>query len=280
MNKTVVFILSHNYSGSTWLSLLLGSHSQAFYAGELNKFYSKKDPRPCARCHERGMACPYFHDVRQFHPSEVFDALFARTGKRVLIDNSKRLKWCRRFFAHEGYRRKFVFLIKDPRALYYSLLIRNRTEEFAEWAGRNAEINDFLAERQPDSFLMIYNELAEHPDESLAGLCRWLGLVYEPAQKEYWRFEHHGPGENGATTAFLRQSRSSDQQFYSAHRQSAFVDLRWRAGLDDQTVRAIENDRHICRLLADLKLELTETGLRKQKELAHVSQHAARRQTG
>ncbi len=264
MRKSVVFILSHNYSGSTWLSLLLGSHSQAFYLGELNKFYSRKYPMPCAVCDKRGEVCPYFFDVKEIHPSEIHNLLFERTGKRMLIDNSKRIKWSYRFLGDGSYRHKFVHLIKDPRAIYYSLLIRNRAEEFGEWARRHGEIDAFLAEYELDTFLLTYNELAEQTDATLLRLCDWIGAAYEPAQKEYWNFEHHGPGENGATAAFLQNSRTSDRQFYTGNRQSNFVDLRWKEKLGGEALRAVEENSEVKRLLADLRLEFSETGLRKQ----------------
>jgi hypothetical protein len=264
MSKSVVFILSHNYSGSTWLSLLLGSHSQAFYVGELNKLYSKKYPMPCALCDKRGEVCPYFHDVKEVHPSEIHNLVFARTGKRVLVDNSKRLKWSYRFLGDGSYQHKFVHLIKDPRAIYYSLSIRNRADEFGEWALRHAEIGDFLAEYDLDTLLLTYNELAEQTDATLMRLCDWIGEAYEPAQKEYWNFAHHGPGENGATAAFLQNSRASEQQFYAAKRQSNFVDLRWKEKLDAEALKAIEENPDVKRLLADLRLEFSATGLRRQ----------------
>ena len=261
--KTVVFILSHNYSGSTWLSLMLGSHSQAFYLGELNKLYSKKDFRPCALCTSQGRECPYLHDVRRIHPTEVHGFLLDRVGKPMLVDNSKRVKWNARVLNDYSYQHKYVHLIKDPRAIYYSLHIRARADEFDKWIDRNAEISTFLAENNLDAYRVSYNELAENTEEALTRLNTWLGLLYEPEQQEYWRFEHHGPGENGATSAFLQNSRASDQNFYSAHRQTAFVDRRWQEHLDAATLRAITENDEVQNVLAALRMELNETGLRR-----------------
>lgn len=263
MPKTVVFILSHNYSGSTWLSLVLGSHSHAFYLGELNKIYSKKDFRPCALCTSQGRACPYLHDARQIHPSEIHGFLLERVGKPVLVDNSKRVKWNARMLNDASFQHKYVHLIKDPRAIYYSLQIRNRAEEFEKWIDRNAEIAAFISENNLDVYRVSYNELAENTDEALLKLNTWLGLRYEPEQKEYWRFEHHGPGENGATSAFLQGSRASEQNFYAAHRQTNFVDRRWQENLDGATLRSITERDEVRNVLAALRMQLTETGLRR-----------------
>lgn len=264
MQKTVVFVLSHNYSGSTWLSLVLGSHSHAFYLGELNKLYSKKDFRPCALCTKQQRECPYLHDVRQIHPTEIHGFLLERLGKPLLVDNSKRVKWNARFLSDHSYEHKYVHLVKDPRAIYYSLSIRGRAEEFDKWIDRNAEIAAFLAENNLDAYRVSYNELAENPDEALTRLNTWLGLIYEPAQKEYWNFEHHGPGENGATSAFLQGSRASEQNFYAANRQTNFVDRRWQEKLDAATLRAITENEDVLNLLAELRMELSEAGLRRR----------------
>ena len=43
---TVVFVLSATRSGSTWLSLMLGSNSGAAYVGELKRMYAD-EPSPC-----------------------------------------------------------------------------------------------------------------------------------------------------------------------------------------------------------------------------------------
>jgi len=268
MTRTVVFILSHIYSGSTWLSLLLGSHSRAFYLGEINKFYSNKDPMSCSLCDELSRTCPYFNDVHQIFYGDIHHLLFERTGKEVLVDNSKRVKWSRKLLNDDRYRHKYIHLIKDPRAVYYSLVSRNRAPELTHWTERNLEIHQFISTFKLDAVVLTYNELAEQLDASLTGLCDWIGLNYEPVQKSYWNVEHHGPGNSSATRSFLPGAKSSDQQFYDDQRRTNFVDLRWREKLDTKVMKSIETDPEVNSLLQSLRLEFSETGLRKVYELA------------
>jgi len=260
MNSTVVFILSANYSGSTWLALLMGSHSQACYAGELNKMFHD-DPVPCRLCEEKGSVCPIFYDVAQTKARHIHDLVLARTGKKVLVDNSKTVSWSRKFLQENRFQRKYVHLLRDPRAIAYSLQLRDRSIDITDWMKKNGDIRDFLQENELDSRAITYNELAERTDATLAQLCGWLGLVFEPEQKAYWNFEHHGPGRNGATAAFLDHYVPSDEQFYSDTKRTQFHDLRWKEKLDMKTHEAIVCNKELPAFLKEFELEFSENGL-------------------
>lgn len=260
MSPTVLFILSSNYSGSTWLALVLGSHSQTLYAGELNKMFHE-EPMPCRRCEERQKPCPIFHDAAQLKSRNIHAAVLERTGKSVLVDNSKTISWSKKFMAEERFERRYLHLIRDPRALAYSLQMRNRKPDYLDWMEKNYEIRNFLHENRLEHRLVTYNEAAVRTDITLRELCAWLGLAYEPAQKEYWNFEHHGPGRNGATAAFLEQYVPSEAEFYAARKRTHFHDLRWQENLDQEVRREIEHDPQMKLLLKDFGLAFSETGM-------------------
>lgn len=260
MKPTVLFILSSNFSGSTWLALLLGSHSQALYAGELNKMFHD-DPRTCRLCEEEQRPCPVFHDVAQLRSKHVHVTVLERTAKAVLVDNSKTISWSKKFMADERFERRYLHLVRDPRAIAYSLQRRNRRPDYLEWMEKNYEIRNFLRENRLEHRLITYNELAEQPEATLSEVCRWLGLAFEPAQQAYWNFEHHGPGRNGATAAFLDQSAPSEEPFYSEHKRTHFHDLRWQEKLEAEVQHEIMRDPQMKLLLKDFVLEFSETGL-------------------
>ncbi|RMG64687.1 MAG: hypothetical protein D6715_09320 [Calditrichaeota bacterium] len=260
-NKTVVFILAHNYSGSTWLSLLLGSHSEAFYLGELNKFYSRSDPMNCALCDMLKQRCPYFFDVHNHHPRDIHAVIFQRTGKRLLVDNSKRIKWARKFQGEDRYQIRYIHLIKDPRAIYYSLLVRNRPATLDKWIRRNLEIQEFIRASGRPAIVVPYNQLAGDLDRTLPAICRWLGLEFEPEQKNYWQFEHHGPGKNGATAAFVAGGNGQEMEFYQKNFQRNFLDLRWKEKLPQEVIQRIEADPQVREVLVRLQLHFTDQGI-------------------
>ena len=265
MDGAVVFILSTTRSGSTWLALMLGSNSRAAYVGELKAMFAG-NPATCSLCDERGVACPLFHDVAAVRAKEVHPLLLERTGRDVLVDNSKVLSWSRKHTWAGGPRRTYIHLLRDPRAVVHSWRLLGRKKSHADWIEGTMRTREFLEKHQLDYRVVTYDELAERTDETLTELCDWLGLSYETQQKEYWRFDHHGPGKNGATAAFLESFRASDRPFYAKNRRSHFRDLRWKDGLDTAEQQEISGDPRVRALLADFGLELSESSLRRTRD--------------
>src|SRR5262245_3472783 len=119
MDKTVAFILSTNYSGSHYASLMIGSHSKAAHVGEVCHLRKEKVTKPiCARCGTAG-ECELFRGIGPGTIDQAFELLFARIPeeKSLIVDNSKKTFWAERFLAHPGFRKKILHLIRDPRAL-------------------------------------------------------------------------------------------------------------------------------------------------------------------
>lgn len=262
MKPTVLFILSSNYSGSTWLALLLGSHSRAFYVGELNKMFHD-EPMPCRLCEEKRRPCPVFHDVAQLKSKQIHATVLERTCKSVIVDNSKTISWSKKFLADERFERRYIHLLRDPRAIAYSLQMRKRKPDYLDLMEKNYEIRNFLRENGLEHRVVTYNAVAEETDATLVDVCQWLGLVYEPAQKEYWNFEHHGPGRNGATAAFLENYTPSEENFYAQNKRTNFHDLRWQEQLDAQVQGELVHDPQMKLLLRDFGLEFSATGLKR-----------------
>ena len=262
-HKTVVFILSADFSGSTYLALTLGSNSQTAYVGELYKMFLH-DPIPCRLCEERARPCEVFHDVATTRPEDIHSLVLEKTRKRILVDNSKTISWSQAFLSEIRFQRKYIHLIRDPRGITFSRKLRDQPMDVPGWLKQNYAIREFLEDGRCDYRVITYNELAEETDRTMTDTCHWLGISFEPAQKRYWDFEHHGPGRNGATAAFLENFISPDKPFYDEARKSEFHDLRWRDGLDANTTQAIMKDSRIKDFLRDFHLGFSETGLTRE----------------
>ena len=133
--RQIIFILSTNYAGSHFLSLQLGSHSECMAIGEFHRFKrtGKRRRQACQSC-ESDEACPLFHGLSDSPLGELYDKLFNNIKKmnsnvHTAIDNSKKTKWATRFVNMPGFRKKYIHLIRDPRALIRRWMLSYDTPE-------------------------------------------------------------------------------------------------------------------------------------------------------
>jgi hypothetical protein len=179
----------------------------------------------------------------------------------MLIDNSKKLSWMQHHQPEDSFAKKYLHIVRDPRGMFFSWLQRGRTTKPSHWAKRTLAIHEGLSPFGGDSKLVLYNELAERPEATLQEIDSWLGISYEPTQREYWRFDHHGYGQNGATLAFMTGAGGADATFYESNARRQFHDLRWREQLDVPAQRKVTEDASVQSVLEELRLRFTETGL-------------------
>ena len=266
---TVVWVNSENYSGSTLLGLMLGSHSEAAFLGELHHLFksrsSKKSSLRCNRCESK--RCPVLDDLSCRDHAALFATLSERTRKRVLVDTSKRPQWTNQFLRLEGIHKRSIFLIRDPRGYCCSRRKRQPDRPLQEilrdWVAKNTKLWRFLCQHQNrlPFTVLTYHELVSDSESALACLCRWLGLAFDPSMVRYWEPEHHALAGNGAVSFFSKRFSTPDADYYRRHWRKPFVDLRWKkelpAGFLDQTV----HDPEVRRLLEEVGLEFAEDGL-------------------
>ena len=131
MNRTVAFILSTNYAGSHFLSLMLGSHSRAEHVGEVRHLRKPGTDRTiCALCGSRE-ACPLFKEITPDRVDQAYDLIFTAAGDGIdtLIDNSKKPEWAERFLGHSGFER---MVIKGDLALQTNDYFHNLHHKYFE----------------------------------------------------------------------------------------------------------------------------------------------------
>ncbi len=288
MDKTVVHILSTNYSGSHFLSLLLGSHSCACHLGETRKATVREDkPYPESDCWicDDPKNCPRVRGLKTVPVTAVYRKVFENLSADglhpdLLVDNSKRVSWAQHFVGDASCRYKYVHLVRDPRALirrwsnnYQTLSKRLHARRKAvlrgagmrrkllfapdwkiylhKWYEQNVAIADFLERHDCDFQVVTYRDIATETATELERLVPWLGLDFEPAQIEYWNFKHHG-------------TQKSDYEWVARRRVTGHFDLRWQESLSPELSAAIAGDELVARLSDRLGLAITETGLTRQ----------------
>jgi hypothetical protein len=279
-SRTVVTILSTNFAGSHYLSLMLGSHSKAAHCGEVHHL-RKEDPGEwrdrCPVCNRRE-GCPVLEGITPKTFESAYDILYSNLGDGVdvLIDASKRWQWAKRFLGRTPYRMKYVHLIRDPRALVrrWTLATQQKKRTWKDrmrtlrkvpghapavlfasrplmymyrWLGENRAITRFLKRSKADWTIVTYRDLAKDASAELERLCGFIGIDYEPGQDEYWNFDHHG-------------SRKYQYRWVEEKKVKHF-DLRWKEFLTEKEQGAIGSHPVVQRYLLQLSLEITEEGL-------------------
>ena len=258
MKKKLVFILSSNYSGSHFLSLLLGSHSKAVHLGETKNLI--KDHVNCYACGALN-DCILFKDINQLTTDALYPELFNRAGEQInlLIDTSKKIKWMSQFIHNQtDYEIKVIHLMRDPRALLrrwknkyasitsrlnqrrktlkafpkkiFSLLFSSQdTIYLYKWLKQNQEIANFINQHKLNTKITTYHDLTLDPNKSLSALMEWLGESYETSQLKYWEFDHHG-------------TQKSEYEWVKKQPTTTHVDLRWQKELTEkQSLTVLKN---------------------------------------
>lgn len=277
--RQVVYILSTNFAGSHLLTLQLGSHSQCISLGEFHRFKraGKKHKQACHIC-ENDESCPLFSGISGLSPHQMHEHLFLNINNmnhnvHTAIDNSKKTIWAKRFLNTPGFKKKYIHIIRDPRALVRRWMVSYETnkEKMKErkhiarrywqkswnimtgseanvyiwkWLFQNQLITKFIQNYRLDARLVTYSDLVLYPDRILSELMNWIGVDYEPQQKEYWKFIHHG---------------SVKSQYMQAPKDGLkTLDQRWKTFLDANTQRIIFEHPAVLEYLNKLNLHFDE----------------------
>ena len=271
--KKVLFILSTSYAGSHFLSLLLGSHSRALHIGEVAGIGTPKfDGGECYF-----QAGNVLEGLGQKDLPRIHEIIFSRVDSSivVLVDTNKALSWAESFLRDDTFDKRFVHLIRDPRALVrrYGLAatpesrrkirwkiarkfpalafaIWNAPESdlwMYQWLFQNQKITSFIRRHQLNAELITYRDLATNQAAEIARLMRWLDLDFEPAQLEYWNRPHIGS-----------QKRNYD---WVKEKKTQHFDLRWKTEMTAKVQTRITSNRRVLDYLADLKVTFADDGL-------------------
>jgi hypothetical protein len=276
--KKLIFILSSNYSGSHFLSLMLGGNSKAEHLGELKNLYKGKDEARCYVCDGLN-CCSLFHGIDKLPKHSLYDELFSRLGSdiEVLVDASKKGKWFKDFVDDSRYDIRLIHLVRDPRALARRWLmlfeekkigLRERIKQcrryphkfllfvfgdlltvcIYKWVSQNKKIAKFVKKTGLPFKVISYREIALETDSILKDICDWVDLDYQPEQKSYWEFEHHG-------------TQKYEYEWVRQQGGAKYFDQRWKEYLTQNQVQRIEKNHMIKRLLGRLSLRFIPEGL-------------------
>lgn len=224
MEKTITYILSTNYAGSTMLALMLGAHSRVLQIGEAKRLRRNSHKQEaCPLCVDR-KSCSLLDGITPENVTNLYDIVFSRIDADVIVDHSKKPFWARIFLEQaDKYDIKFIHLIRDPRSLVRrwdmkfqgkskmtqrwklmrkstDMLFRapfcNDSELYSyKWLCQNREISDFLSSNSLESCVLTYRDLVLDTEGQLKRINDFIGIDYEPQEATYWNTLQHGGGK-------------------------------------------------------------------------------------
>ncbi|MBD2462875.1 sulfotransferase [Oscillatoria sp. FACHB-1407] len=262
-NQKVCFIAGTGHSGSTLLGLILGSHSQVFYAGEaaktrfLQNETKKLAKRVCKICGEH---CPVWEDFQISQTPDLYEQISIKVNQPVVVDSTKNVDWIRQqliSLKSTSTEPFLIFLQRDGRAVINSRIRKYPTQSphalIADWQTQIQKTNQLFEEFSYAKMKVRYEQLATDPTEVMQQICNLLDLEYQPEMLNYANHEHHVLGGNDGTQFLVAQAQRDriqtpfvqlserNRYYYENHSSHITLDLRWQHELDPAIAQLFED---------------------------------------
>ncbi|WP_409468293.1 sulfotransferase family protein [Streptomyces sp. HC307] len=187
-----VFVLSSVRSGSTLLRVLLNSHSRIRAPHEMHlRTVHVQLTRSFSAEAMKALELDKT-ELEHLLWDRVLHLELTRSGKDVIVDKTppNTLIWPRlhRYWPNARY----ILLLRHPGAVIASLTERRRDPDLqsihAEVLGYAEKLEE--ARRSLDTHVITYEELTAEPEQTMRGLCEYLGVEWESGMLDYGSRDH------------------------------------------------------------------------------------------
>lgn len=267
MNQKVVFMCAAAHSGTTLLGLILGSHPDCFYAGEVNNTRLLSNPNlppekirkiSCKIC---GVTCPVWSDFSLNENVDVYEQLSKKSTKSVIIDSTKELTWLRERISEiqaTSSEPFLIFLQRDGRAVVSSWFRKQKGGNFGkvveEWVTYIQQTQSFFNQFRGKKLTLSYEKLATSPEQIVPQICHFLEIDYHLRMLDYYQQQQHPIGGNVGTQFLVARAQDKlEDSFVNLNKKSGprssyykdssadiRLDLRWQQELSPQMLQMFE----------------------------------------
>jgi len=183
--NTPIFLLGTQRSGSTLLTRMLSMHSSLFMQNEMALQGLFDAPI--------GQDELYHRIVNRLHEQHKIDVNELQANgvqwgwKEPLL--TPYLETVKDHFPDS----KYIVLVRDPRAVVASYIDNkwglgtNAYTGALRWLDEVSKQLEFYDKYADQSFLIKYEDLLAHPEQSLSAICEFLALPFEQSMVEYYK---------------------------------------------------------------------------------------------
>lgn len=161
----------------------------------------------------------------------VYDHVRAIQGKRMVVDSSKHYVRAAALYLAQPDITRVVVLVRDGRGVFYSNLKRGFGRDFSlrAWHSHYKRALELLDRQVPEShrILVHYEDMVTDTRGTLAKLCDFLGMEFEPGMLDFRAGVHHNVNGNDMKftsstelrldAAWKTKLESADREYFERH---------------------------------------------------------------
>lgn len=204
----VIDLRSLSYTGTTWLTLLIGSHPGVFALGAPQRAYQavRGEVEPSELCRIHTTDCPFWpaaFAAGAFAGDNMYREVAAAASMGAIVVNNPFVDpQGVKDLDDEQVRVVTLAIVRDPRAVAWSYHKRHgvAAEQAAQWVVDHA----YLAPVD-DAVVLRYEDAAADPQATLLDVGARIGVDYSSDAVDYFRFPHHPVGGNPTPFAVVRR---------------------------------------------------------------------------
>jgi hypothetical protein len=241
---TVVVIRSLSYTGTTWLSLVLGSHPRAFALGPPDQAWNQRHEGWPDRCRVHGTECelwPRFHQT--YDPNRNFYVQLAEvSGRSVIVTNNPLPDGAGSDLEHKDLDVRNIHVIRDGRAVAASYHRKHPDTSFYDvmhkWLRPSFTAFPFDP-HDPDRLCLRYEDVLADQRGHLQRFSDFVGLDYGEEALRFWEHDHHPSSGNAGTVMMVRLAQGLP---VPGNVQGGFYEDQLRRLIEDPTL-SFEDER-------------------------------------